>query len=263
MPESILAAFQQDQYRLDNLQARIYEPKTRDQWPADFLGQVYLKLRGDRFSNRRPNGTGILEVGFCGMADVSFDAIVAYLCNRPLIVMGVWEEVEEDQWDDDGNALDPKIVTRFREAGIAFPTTLIGEAYPDRSGFFGYLFFPEFWGDERMELLGLLGLTAIFVEFKLAFLHGVRYRDNWQTVQFVKKYGFRDDGTIEGYMLRRGKLVSAVASTLSRPDFEAYVENALLEGRDAQPEPAVPEPVAQPEPEPESLPLFDGIPRFR
>ena len=247
---SILEAFREDQYRLGELQVRMYTPQTRDQWPEDFIGQLYMKLKGDRYGNR-PNGTGILEYLFCGMSDLSYPAIVGYIANRPLVVLGVWERDPEGDF--------------FREAGFAFPVTLTGEA-PDRSGFFGYGIFREFWGNPMMEPLVMLGLAAIFSEFKLEAVHGLRYAQNDLTARYVRRYGFRDNGTIPAYMLRKGKLVSAVSSTLMREDFERYVENALVEGiRDGQPEPASPKPDAQPEPEPEPspMPLFDGIPRFR
>ena len=252
---SILEAFREDQYRLDNLQVRMYTPQTRHEWPEDFIGQLYMKLKGDRFGHR-PDGTGILEYLFCGMTDLSYPAIVGYLSNRPLVVLGMWtsyiggREGESEQ---------------FEPAGFAFPVTLTGEA-PDRSGFFGYGIFREFWGNPIMEPLVMLGLAAIFSEFKLEAVHGLRYAQNDLTARYVRRYGFRDNGVIPSYMLRRGKLVSAVSSTLMREDFERYVENALVEGiRDGQPEPASPKSDAQPEPEPEPspMPLFDGIPRFR
>ena len=259
---SILEAFKEDEYRLGDLQVRMYTPQTRDQWPIDFLGQLYFKLLGDRYGNR-PNGTGILEVLFCGMSDLSYPAIVGYIANRPLVVLGVWEPIEFEEGYGPVLPTDP--THTFREAGFAFPVTLTGEA-PDRSGFFGYGIFREFWGNPMMEPLVMLGLAAIFSEFKLEAVHGLRYAQNDLTARYVRRYGFRDNGTIPAYMLRKGKLVSAVSSTLMREDFERYVENALVEGiRDGQPEPASPKPDAQsePEPEPSPMPLFDGIPRFR
>jgi len=241
---SILEAFKEDNYRLGELQVRMYTPQTRHEWPEDFLGKLYMNLKGDRYSNRNPNGTGTLDALFCGMADLSYAAIVAYLANRPLVLLGMW----------DGD--DP---SHFIEAGFAFPVTLTGEA-PERSGFFGYGIFREFWGNPLMEPLAMLGLAAVFSEFKLAYVHGLRYHTNDLTARFLKRYGFRDNGCIDGYMLRKGKLVSAISSTLSRTDFEAYCENALLEGiRDGQPEPKE----LDPEPRSETMPLFDGIPRFR
>ena len=53
------------------------------------------------------------------------------------------------------------------------------------------------------------------------------------TARFMRKYGFREVGRIEKYMLSDGKLIPAVASTLLRSDFEKYLERVVSESYDS------------------------------
>jgi len=143
----------------------------------------------------------VLETLFCGMADLSFDSIVAYLSTVALVVMGRWEGEQ------------------FKVAGICFPTTRIGSG-DQKACFAGYGFTREWWGTDEQELLAALGISVLFVEGDVLAIHGIRYETNSLTAKFMARFGFKDVGTIPMYFLRRGKLVGAVVSTLSREKFE-------------------------------------------
>lgn len=206
---SLLEAFKEDSYRVGDCQALIYDRKNTAQFPEGYLGNIYFRLKGDRYSRRRPNGSGILNTLFCGFTDTSFDAVVSYLANRPLVIIGVWE---------DG---------KFREAGFCFPVSLVGVS-PERSCFAGYAFFREWWSNPVTEVLAMLGLSTLFVELNVNAIHGQRYQENSLTAKFMRRFGFEDCGTMKRAIMKDGKLVGATVSSLMREDFEAYCERELL-----------------------------------
>ena len=100
---------------------------------------------------------------------------------------------------------------------------------PERSGFFGYGYFRSIWGRPEAEILGMLGLAYVFMEFDISAIHGLRLPFNSLTAKFTRKFGFVDDGTIPKYMLYNGKLIGAIASTLLIENFERYVEIKLVQ----------------------------------
>lgn len=201
---SILDAFTEDKYRVGDLQARGY---LRTDFPEGYLGLIYQKLKGDRYSNRNPNGTGILESLFFGM-DISWDSITSYLSKTPLVIMGRWDGEE------------------FTPAGIIFRTVTVAGG---KGIMAGYAFFREYWGSVDAEALGLLGLAFMFQELKLEVVHGIRYEDNHQTKHFLTRFGFKDTGFHPRWEMKKGVLVPCVTSCLLREDFEAYVEKVLIE----------------------------------
>ena len=205
---SLINAFREDQYKIGDAQAIIYDRKRVEVFPEGFLASVYLRLKGDRYHNS--DGNGVLEALFCGMTDFSFDAIVAYLARLPIVVMGVWNDDE------------------FEPAGIAFPSAFT-KLDEEAMAFCGYTLFRKWWGTEEATALGMLGLCAMFGEWKLKVIHGMRYVDNHLTARFIRQYGFRDVGQIERYMLRRGKLAPAIVSSLMVEDFELYLQRALID----------------------------------
>lgn len=206
----LIKAFKDDHYRIGNLQAIEYHRTNTSVFKPGFLGDLYFMLKGNRYSKR--SGDGILEVLFCGMKDLSYDAIVSYLASRPLICLGVWGEDNS-----------------FELAGFCFPTTIIGEG-DQKAAFAGYGFLPKFWGTEEQEVLAALGIAVLFSELALLSLHGIRYSGNDLTAKFMERFGFRDVGTIPHYMMRRGKLVEGVVSTLSRDRFEEALAEMLSGG---------------------------------
>ena len=209
VPLSMIEAFRQDNYRFGVLQSIAYDRNRVDLFPPGFLGRLYFALQGSRFHKNRP-GDGVLEVLFCGM-DTSFDSVVSYLARIPLAVMGIWQ--------DDGT---------FKAAGIHFITTKAGIG-EESSCFAGYGFLKEYWGTNEQESLTILGISQIFGELKVKSIHGVRYTANEMTARYMARFGFKDVGTLPDYMLRRGKIVPAVLSTLSRAEFERNLEKRVLE----------------------------------
>lgn len=216
---SLIQAIKQDGYRYGNCQVLVHDRRDTSMLKEGFLSDLYFMLKGDRY-NRKREGNGILETLFCGMTDLSFDSIVPYLSKLPLAVMGVWNpELDE---------VTGETVEKFEVAGVAFPTVMLGGG-DQKACLAGYGFLPKFWGKSEMETLTVLGLALLFSELDVLSVHGIRYADNDLTARFMGRFGFHDVGEMPRYMLRRGKLVSAVMSTLSVEDFEANLSHRALE----------------------------------
>ena len=206
---SLIEAFKDDSYRIGDAQAIPYDRTRTAIFPEGFLAGLYVRLKGSRFAANRPESRDTLEALFCGMTDTSFDAIVAYLAKLPLIIMGVW----------DGDDFEP--------AGFCFPSavTALGD---ERMCFGAYALFRKWWGTDEATALVMLGICAMFGEWKLLAIHGTRYDDNYLTARFLKQFGFKDVGKIDRFLLRRGKLSSAITSSLMREEFEDYLQRALI-----------------------------------
>jgi len=211
---SLIEAFKSDHYRIGNLQAIEYNRNDPTVFKPGFLGELYFLLRGNRYSKR--DGDGILSALFCGMKDLSYDAIVAYLSTKPIICLGEWLNEHS-----------------FKLLGFTFPVQLVGEP-GQRAAFGAYGFLREAWGTEQQEILASLGLCVLFSELNLLSIHGIRYHENAQTAKFMERFGFQDVGTIPHYMMKRGKLVSGVVSTLSRDRFEEVLAQMLVEDGSGQ-----------------------------
>ncbi|MCL5669812.1 MAG: GNAT family N-acetyltransferase [Acidobacteria bacterium] len=209
--EIALTAIKEDGYRLGDFQALRYDPKS-GQFPEDFLAQLYFLSK----DCRRRSGDGVLSALFGGNPESTFDAIVTYLASHPLIVMGRWTE------------------NGFIPMGYAFVAIFCGTPATELAAFCGYTIFRESWGKEEGRILSILGLTALFQEFNLVAIHGIRYEENLLTKRFTERFGFREVGRIPHYQLKDGKLVPGVVSTLLRADFETYLEKFLIEVHEAQ-----------------------------
>jgi len=208
---SILQAFKDDNYRVGDAQVIDFK-MNRGLFPENYLGTVYERFKGDMYSKRPSTSLSILESLFCGMPNLSYEAIVSYLNSMPLGIMGIWEG------------------DRFHDLGILFPTTVsVGIPGSGRMCMAGYGFFPQFWGKEEIVGLAMLGITFLFCELGVEVIHGMRYRQNDFTRRFMEPFGFKDVGVHPRWMLRRGKLVDGVSSYLLRSDFEEYVSQQLLE----------------------------------
>jgi len=217
---SILEAFKEDSYQVGPLQVIEYNRHRTELFKDGYLGDLYFRLRGNRFSNR--GGNGVLEALFCGMDDLSYDKIVSYFAARPLLILGEWQNTVPK-----GNPFG--VEEHFEPAGVLFPATTIGNAATEKSVIIGYTFFRPYWGKPEAEVLGMLGLAYFFVELNVQAILGMRYDSNSLTARFVRVYGTKDVGWIPKFMVRNGKLVDAVVSCLLKEDFEAYVERQLLE----------------------------------
>ena len=209
MPDSILGAFKSDNYRIGDAQAILYDKQRTAIFPPGYIGSLYWRMQGEMYSRR--DGDGMLRMAFPGFSDLSWDAITLFLLQRPLVVMGVWN----------GDT--------FETAGIGYPVITVGHGETEKMCFAGYLFFREWWGTTEAEGLAMLGLCLMFKEWSLSAIHGTRFPENHLTARFMRRFGFRDIGTISKYMLSNGKLVPAVVSTLTKEDFCAYLERAVSE----------------------------------
>jgi hypothetical protein len=202
---SILDDLKSENYRIGDFQAIRY---TCGQPPFQegFLSALYFALgAGRRTEFRREN----LQMLFCGMTNLSHDAIVAYLSQQKLIVLGKWEG------------------ETFRTAGVCWPNIIVG--VKEKSAFGAYGFLRWTWGTEDQDILSWIGIAALFCEFDLIQMFGQRYANNHLTARFMSKFGFRDLATIPRLMLRGDKLESAVVSTLSREDFEDLLSRQIVD----------------------------------
>lgn len=205
MTASTLASLRDDNYRLGNCQAIMYDPNRTDIFETGFLGRFYnLCLESGR---RTP--TSLLDTVFAGNPASTFDAIVSYLASHPVVILGVWAG------------------ETFKPQGAAFLQIFCGIQPPERAAFCGYVFLRDIWGTEELDTLGMLGLAMLFEQFGLKAIHGIRYRQNLLTRKFTEKFGFRQVGEIPDYQLKQGKLESGIVSTLLRTDFEKYVEQPM------------------------------------
>jgi len=208
---SLINAFKEDAYRIGPAQAILYDRSRLAIFPEGFVGSLYDSIKGSRFSTRREDSLDTLTALFCGFTDLSWDSVTLFLLQRPLITVGVW----------DGD--------QYEVAGFGFPTDKPVGQPGDRMIFGGYCIFSKWWGKPEAEALTMLGLCAMFGEWELKAIHGVRYPGNNLTARFMRKFGFKDMGQIDDYMLRNGKLGPAIASSLKRETFEQYLERTLSE----------------------------------
>lgn len=201
---TILDSIKSDNYKIGNLQAILYRRGDLT-FREDLLAWLYFEMKGSGQYSKRSDGMGVLPVLFCGMADLSFPAIVAYLSTIQLVVVGTW------------------IDDKFKVGGVCFPTTTIGKGQ-ERALIAGYGFLREMWGTDEQELLTVLGIAFLFGESNALALHGVRYSSNVLTARYMARFGFEDKGTLPYFLERRGKLVDATLSTLTRVRFEENLQ---------------------------------------
>jgi RimJ/RimL family protein N-acetyltransferase len=231
MDDIALNALKEDSYRMGNLQAVRYNRHNTEMFHEGFLGELYFLAK----ASRRRTGPGILDTLFGGNPESSFDSIVSYLANRPLVIIGEWKE------------------EGFVPAGFGFVVVFCGAEQAERAAFCGYGLFKDYWGKEEGRILLMLGMAMIFNEFNLKAVHGTRFEDNLLTAKFTSQFGFEEVGRIPDYQLKDGKLVPAVVTSLSRARFEKYVEEFLVAQYRvaAPPQPAAeeaPKPAEPPEP---------------
>lgn len=206
MNEIALTAIKDDGYRFGEFQAIRYDRKTGS-FPENILSDLYFEAK----DSRRRSGNGVLDALFGGNPESHFDAVVPYLATHPLIILG--------EWDGD----------RFIPGGFAFVSIICGTAETERSAFCGYTIFRRYWGTDEAKILSILGLTALFQEFNLVAIHGIRYEENLLTERFVSQFGFKETGRIPHYQLKDGKLVPGIVTTLLRSEFEEFLEKWLAD----------------------------------
>lgn len=200
-------AFKDDNFRLGDLQVITYDRKRTDIFTPDYLGTLYSECAR----------SGTLQNTFCGMSDLSYATIFSYLASRPVTLMV--------KWISD---------TQFVEAGFLFPTVVNGVS-PEKAVFCGYTGFRTFWGTRELDILGMLALASFFVSNNAVVLHGLRYDINDRSSRYLEQYGFVDTGFVPRYMLRDGKLVSTIVSSLLIEEFEEKVAERLIALTDDDP----------------------------
>lgn len=214
----VLDALNADDYRIGQLQCLPYtipglnrDTAYNGLFSEDWLSLLYLRMKHE----------GVLERTFCGMLNLSHDAVLCYLMGKPVFAVVRWHE--------DNQAFDT--------VGMGWIGTWSGIAPPmigPRCAFSAYVLFREMWGQPAGEVVTMLGLARMFRSYRLDSILGQRYATNGLTARFMSKFGFRDIGTLPRFMLRKNaqgdpELVDCVASRLSRKDFVRYVEDKLIE----------------------------------
>jgi RimJ/RimL family protein N-acetyltransferase len=230
-------------WRWGDIQAIRYDPNN----PA--FPEPYLFHLWDRTRRSGRSKLGSLPMLFCGMTNLSADPICSYLSQRPICVVGEWRK------HTFLTAPEPDLVDQsyFHDFGFCFPAVPVIQTAstpdnPQNSVFAGYTLFQDAWGTPQQTICMYLGLAWMFHTFQLVAIHGTRYKDNRLTARFTHKFGFKDCGAIDHYMLReQGQpLVGAVVSTLTRADYidltrrvlnnacEETTDGRGLEGRGAE-----------------------------
>jgi hypothetical protein len=209
----------------------------------------YLSYLYERTRSSGRSRLGSLPLLFCGMMDLSCEAIVSYLHQRAVVVLGEWRAYEPS--GDGKTYFDPY----FHPLGYCFPSTPIAisrsssAATPRNSVFAGYGFFQEAWGTPAQTILSWLGIAWLFNELQLSSIHGVRLRENVLTARWCGQFGFRTIGSLPDYMPHYpdGELVEGIVSTLSRAEFSRRLGEILAEVEQLpEPPPALPASSAPP-----------------
>lgn len=222
--------FADNDFRWGDCQAIKYDPTREDLFPPPFLYQLWNRTR---LSGRSKLGS--LPMLFCGMTNLSADAICLYLCQRAVCVVGEWRK---HTWT---TAPDPDSVDKpyFHALGFCFPAAItLTQASnifdPQNSCMGGYGFFREAWGTPQQTICGFLGIAWLFHTFQLAALHGQRYSSNHLTAKFTQKFGFKDMGSVSHMLLReQGQpLVPMTVATLLRSDFMDLTRQVLSNARE-------------------------------
>lgn len=213
-------------FRWGDCEAIKYDPVRQDLFPQPFLFHLYERCRT---SGR--GKLGVLPVLFCGMTNLSVDAICQYLSQRPICVVGEWRK---HTWV---TAPEPDKVDTpyFHDLGFCFPCTVTGSKLstkdnPQNSSMAGYTLFQDAWGTPQQTVCMFLGLAWLFHTLQLACIHGQRYTDNHLTAKFTHKFGFKDCGTASHMLLKEpdGPLYPMTLSTLLRADFVDLTRGVLL-----------------------------------
>lgn len=216
----ILSIFRNDGWRIGNCSVRVYDRRKPELWGVHFLEGLYDQCVA----------SNVLYDLFCGMIDLSSDAICSYLHTRsPLLVMCVDSE-------------DPQHIGNnvFTTAGFAFPTINIGGFLmpnPEPNGkplssesamVLGYGYLKPWWGTKESVILGMLTLAYFFENHNLTAVHGQSYPWNGLTAKFTSQFGVKPSGTLPRFLqTAEGKLVDCNLSTLLREDFEEYVNTTI------------------------------------
>ncbi len=202
-------------YRFGNCSVRVYDRTNVDLYGRELLRDMYMGCLSA--APNRP--LGILPEAFCGMTDLSCDAISAYLAGRnPVLLMCV---------DN------PLLSTGFDVIGFSFPTIWAGvkqgtvDPDPGRSMFMGYVIFRPYWAQPESVVSMMLTGVYYFHTYNLLSINGQRYPWNHLTAKFLSQFGTRDTGIIPNFIVSGNRVVDCVVSSLARADFETYVTKTI------------------------------------
>lgn len=221
--------FADQDFRYGDVQAIRYDPAN------PIFVQPYIAKLYERTRTSGRSKLGSLPMLFCGMMNLSIDAISAYLSQRPICVVGEWRK-----WDWTSPPPVREVGTPyFHELGFCFPATMTkteaSNPYnPQNSCMAGYTLFQDAWRTPQQTICMFLGLAWLFHTFQLVCIHGQRYSDNVLTARFTQKFGFKDCDTAP-YMLLKEKdqpLVPMTLSVLLRSDFVVLTRKVLDNARE-------------------------------
>lgn len=205
---SILTPFQEMQWRIGDVFVRVYDRKQVDVFGTNFLHYLYQQTAD--------SGPHVLASAFCGMRDLTADAICSYLHTRqPLLLM----------CSDSANGDD----TKFDVLGYCYPTVWFGvKGETERSILLGYCYFQSAWGTPQASVLGMLSAAYMFLTYDLVAIHGQSFEWNDLTHKFTGQYGARRTGVLPRTLPNaKGELVDCQWSTVLREDFEKYATEQL------------------------------------
>jgi hypothetical protein len=203
---SILEVFRQDNWRLGDVSVIPYDRTKTSVFGDHYLYHLYQQCL---LSKPKTPG-GVLSQLFCGVVDLSCDAICAYLSTKKIILLCVHTSP-----------------TEFTPAGFAWITQHITS--PKANAAFGAMvIFRPYYGTPESTVLGMLGLAYFFTEFKLRTILGQRLVTNVLAKKWLERYGARDIGVIPDLLLTPdGGLADCAVSALRRVDFEKYVTEQI------------------------------------
>lgn len=206
---STLSPFQSMGWRMGSVFVRTYDRKDTAVFGTNFLHYLYEQTA--------LSGSHVLQSAFCGMRDLTSDAICAYLHTRsPLLLMCM----------DDENESMP-----FHILGYSYPTVHFGvKGETERSMLLGYCYLRQAWGTPEATVAGMLAAAYMFLTYDLVAIHGQSYTWNQLTHRFAAQYGAHETGLLPRTLPKSGSdgsLSDCTWSTVLREDFEKYASEQL------------------------------------
>lgn len=193
---------------------------------------------------------GILPDAMCGCVDLSRDAILAYWYTRRISLVVLTRSLYPEMFPESSPCWDNRalLADGSEIIGFTYLTNIIGtpanflnqtkeaQMKGPRAAVAAYVFFRPWWGTAEQDVDMMLGLAYLFHTYNLKAIHGQRYTRNALTANYTGKFGFRDMGTIPYFLLDRrdgkdygeAQLVPCTVTTLTRDDFNTYIQNQFI-----------------------------------
>jgi hypothetical protein len=236
-----LLALADDHFTLGPCRVLLYNRLHTSLYSDDLLSRLYDAC----LASRPSHPFGILPSAFCGMLDLSRDAMLSYWATRnPLLLLTLDHKSYSSKSPLDIRT-SPILTDGTIVAGFSFITAFQGAAISpnggpqpvgERSALGAYLYFRPFWGTPEIEILQMLGLALYFHTYSLSAIHGQRYSCNVLTQKFMSRFNSRDVGTLQRFLADRkdgradGEIIlsDCIVSELLRERFVEYVTRMLL-----------------------------------